>query len=117
MATFSKLLLSGSTNGQPILVAATATTGTTIHTAVSGTSSLDEVWLYAHNTSSSDVKLTLEWGGTTAPNNHIEISIGSEGTGAVLIAPGWIVNNSIVIRAFAATTNVINIVGYVNRIS
>lgn len=116
MATFSKLHLSGSTNGQPILVAATATPGTTIHTAVSGTSSLDEVWLYAHNTSGNAVKLTLEWGGTTSPNNHIEINIGAEGTGAVLIAPGWIMNNGLLIRAFAATTNVINIVGYLNRI-
>jgi hypothetical protein len=117
MATFSKLHLSGSTNGQPILVAATSGTGTTIHTAVTGTSSLDEIWLYAHNTSANPVKLTLQWGGTTAPNNDIEITIGSEGTGAVLIAPGWLLNNALLVRAFAATTNVINIVGYVNRIS
>jgi hypothetical protein len=117
MATFSKLHLSGSTNGQPILVAATSGTGTTIHTAVTGTSSLDEIWLYAHNTSSSSVKLTLQWGGTTAPNNDIEITIGAEGTGAVLIAPGWLLNNGLLVRAFAGTTNVINIIGYVNRIS
>ena len=43
MATFTKTLLSGSTNGKAILVAATATPGTTIHTAVAGTSSLDEM--------------------------------------------------------------------------
>jgi hypothetical protein len=117
MATFSKLPLSASSNGQPVLVAATSGTGTTIHTAVSGTSSLDEIWLYANNTSSSTVKLTLQWGGTTAPNNDIEINIGSEGTGAILIAPGWLLNNGLLVRAFAATTNVINIIGYVNRIS
>jgi hypothetical protein len=117
MATFSKLPLSASTNGQPVLVAATSGTGTTIHTAVTGTSSLDEIWLYAHNTSSSIVKLTLQWGGTTAPNNDIEIDIGPEGIGAVLIAPGWLLNNALLVRAFAATTNVINIIGYVNRIS
>jgi hypothetical protein len=51
MATFSKELLSGSTNGKAIKVAETATAGTTIHTAVSGTASFDEVWLYAHNSS------------------------------------------------------------------
>ena len=117
MATFSKQLLSGSTNGKGILVAATATAGTVVHTAVSGTSSFDEVWLYAHNTSASTVKLTIEWGGATAPNDHIEINIGAEGTGLILIAPGILLQNSLVVRAFASTANVLNIFGYVNRIA
>lgn len=117
MATFTKVLLSGSTNGRGILVAATATAGTVVHTAVSGTSSLDEIWLYAHNTSASAVKLTLEWGGVTAPNDHIEINVGAEGTGLILVAPGILLQNSLVVRAFAGTANVLNIFGYVNRIS
>ena len=117
MATYTKQLLSGSTNGKAIKVAATATPGTTIHTAVSGTSSIDEVWLYAHNTSSSVVKLTIEWGEATAPDGNIEINIGAEGTGMILIAPGIPLQNGLVIKAFAGTTNVINIFGYVNRIS
>ena len=87
MATFTKTLLSGSTNGKAIKVVQTATAGTTIHTAVSGTSSLDESWLYAHNSSASTVKLTLEWGEATAPDGNIEINIGAEGTGLVLVAP------------------------------
>ena len=116
MATYSKQLLSGSTNGKGIKVAATATAGTTIHTAVSGTSSIDEVWLYAHNTSASVVKLTLEWGGVAAPDDHIEINIGAEGTGMILIAPGILLQNGLVVRAFAGTANVLNIFGYVNRI-
>jgi len=117
MATFTKTLLSGSTNGKAIKVAATTTAGTTIHTAVSGTSSLDEVWLYAHNSSAATVKLTLEWGEATAPDGNIEINIGAEGTGLVLIAPGILLQNSLVIKAFAATTNVVTITGYVNRIA
>ena len=116
MATFSKQLLSGSTNGKGVLVAATATAGTVLHTAIAGTSSFDEVWLYAHNTSSGAVKLTIEYGGTTAPNDHIEINIGAEGTGLVLVTPGILLQNGLVIRAFAGTANVINIFGYVNRI-
>ena len=115
MATFSKQLLSGSTNGKGIKIAATATAGTLVHTAVTGTSSLDEVWLYANNTSSSSVKLTLEWGEATAPDGNIEITIGAEGTGLILIAPGILLQNGLEIRAFAATTNVINVFGYVNR--
>lgn len=109
-------MLSGSTNGKGIKVAQTATAGTTIHTAVAGGSSFDEVWLYAHNTSSSAVKLTLEWGGVAAPDDHIEINIGPEGTGLILVAPGILINNGLLIRAFAGTANVINIFGYVNRI-
>lgn len=117
MATYSKQLLSGSTNGKAIKVAASATPGTTIHTAVAGTSSFDEVWLYANNTSSTTVKLTIEWGEATAPDGNIEINIGAEGTGLILIAPGILLQNSLVIKAFAATANVVNIFGYVNRIA
>ena len=117
MATFTKTLLSGSTNGKAIKVVATATAGTTIHTAVSGSSSLDEVWLYAHNSSATAVKLTLEWGEATAPDGNIEINIGAEGTGLVLVAPGILLQNSLVIKAFAATANVVTLTGYVNRIA
>ena len=117
MATFTKTLLSGSTNGKAIKVAATSTAGTTIHTAVSGTASFDEVWLYAHNSSAATVKLTLEWGEATAPDGNIEINIGSEGTGLVLVSPGLLLTNSLVVKAFAATANVVTITGYVNRIA
>ena len=117
MATYSKQFLSGSTNGKAIKIAASATPGTLLHTAVAGTTSIDEVWLYAHNTSATSVKLTLEWGGTTDPDDTIEINLGAEGTGAVLVSAGWIIQNSLVIRAFASTANVVNIVGYVNRIA
>jgi hypothetical protein len=116
MPTYSKQLLSGSTNGRGILVAATATAGTLIHTAVSGTSSLDEIWLYAHNTSATAVKLTIEWGGVTSPNDLIEVTIPVDGTGLVLVAPGLLLQNGLVVRAFAGTANVLNIFGYVNRI-
>ena len=84
MATYSKQFLSGSTNGKAIKVAATATPGTTVHTAVSGTSSIDELWIYAMNTSNSNVKLTLEWGEATSPDGHIEVTVLAE-TGLVCI--------------------------------
>ena len=116
MATFSKVLLSGSTNGKAILVAATATAGTTIHTATSGSTDLDEIWLYAVNSSASTVKLTLEWGEATAPNGNIELTINAE-AGLVLLTPGLLLQNSLVVKAFAATANVITIHGFVNRIT
>ena len=115
MATFSKIPLSGSTNGRGILVAATTTPGTLIHTAVSGTTSFDEVWLYCQNTSTSSVALDIEFGGTTTADN-IEITILGE-SGLVLVVPGLFLNNSLVVRAWAGTTNVLAIHGYVNRVS
>lgn len=107
-------LLSGSTNGRPVLVVATATAGTLIHTAVNVAGQFDEVWLWAHNTSASAVKLTLETGGVTAPNDHIEITIPPE-SGLVPLLPGVRFNGGVVIRAFAASASVLNIVGNVNR--
>lgn len=119
MATFSKQILSGSTDGKAIKVAATATAGTTIHTGSTTTTTLDEVWLYAVNTSASDVKLTIEWGGTASPDDHIEYTVKAE-NGLYLIVPGLILKGNataLVVRAFAATANVICISGYVNRIT
>ncbi len=116
MAVFDKRELSASTNGRPIKVVATSSTGTTIHTAVAGTTNLDEIWLYAVNSDTTDRKLTLEWGGTTAPDDLIEETIPAEG-GLFLVAPGLLLQNGLLVTAFAATANVILIHGFVNRIT
>jgi hypothetical protein len=119
MATFSKTILSGSTDGKGIKVAATATAGTTVHTGSSTPTTLDEIWLYAVNTSASDVKLTVEWGGVASPDDHIEYTVKAE-NGLYLIAAGLLIKGNatpLVVRAFAATTNVIVVHGYVNRIT
>lgn len=119
MATYSKQILSGSTDGKAIKVAATASSGTTIHTASTTTTTLDEVWLYAVNSSASDVKLTIQWGGTTSPDDDIEYTVKAE-NGLYLIVPGLILKGNataLVVRAFAGTANVITVSGYVNRIT
>ena len=72
MATYTKAILSGSTDGKQILVTATTSSGTTIHTAVSGTTNIDEVWLYATNNDTASVNLTILWGGSTSPNDYIQ---------------------------------------------
>lgn len=115
-ATFTKYAFSGSTSGKAVKVSATATTGTTIHTAVSGTSSWDEVWLYATNNDAAAVNLTLEWGTTTAADGNIQLSIPAK-SGLTLVLPGLILQNGMVLTAFAGTADVILITGYVNRIA
>ena len=119
MATFTKKILSGSTDGKAIKVAATATAGTTIHTGSTTTTTLDEVWLYAVNTSASSVKLTIEWGEATAPDGNLEVTVLPE-AGLVTVIPGLLIKGNataLVVKAFAGTANVICIHGYVNQIT
>lgn len=118
MATYSRVLLSGSTDGLPISVVATSSPGTTIHTAVAGTGAYDEVYLWAANTSSSAVALSVQWGSTSDPAGMIckGVSIPANSPPIPLV-PGITLNNGSVVRAFAGTTAVINITGQVNRIS
>lgn len=114
MSLFSKVQLSGSTSGRNVKVAATATPGTLIHTAHA--SALDEIWLWAVNSDASDHKLTIEFGGTTAPDDLVEFTVPAE-DGPHLIVPGWILTGGLVVRGFAASANLVLVNGYVNRIT
>jgi len=122
MATFTKLTLqpAGTTGtGLGVKVAATATAGTAIHTASTTPATIDEVWLYAVNTSASSVKLTIEWGQADAPDGNIELTVLPE-AGLVTVIPGLVLQGNAtakVVRAFAATANVIVMHGFVNRIA
>jgi len=108
--------LSGSTDGLGILVVATATAGTLIHTAVTGTTNFDEVWLWAYNSHTSAVKLTIEYGGVTVPNNTIKKVIPAD-SGFYLVLPGLVLQNALVIRAFADTASKVVVYGYVNKMT
>jgi hypothetical protein len=120
MATYSKVLLSGSTQGKAIKVAATASAGTTIHATGTSATIEDEIWLYAYNSSSVTVALTIQFGGTTAVDNDIKLSIPAT-SGLTLVIPGLILTGTgsaaNTVAAYAATANVITISGYVNRIT
>lgn len=97
---------------------ATATAGTTIHTAVAGTTAgtFDEVWLYATNNHTANVNLTIEFGSATAPNDNIQLSIPNK-TGIYLVVPGLILQNGATVKAFASVASVISIQGWVNAIT
>jgi len=122
MATFSKIALqpAGTTgDGLGILVAATATAGTAIHTASSTATTIDELWLYAYNNHSADILLTIEFGGVTAPKDVIKDTITTR-DGLILVVAGLVIQGNAtpkVVRAFAATANQISLFGYVNRIT
>ena len=120
MATYTKIKLSGSTQGRAIKVAATASTGTTIHATGTSSSIIDEVWLYAYNSSTAAVLLTVQYGGTTAIDDDIKITIPSQ-SGLTLVVPGLMLTGTgaaaNTIYAYAGTTNVVTVSGYVHRIS
>jgi len=120
MATYTKTLLSGSSQGQPITVVQTASTGTTIHATGTSSTTIDEVWLYANNTSSSPVLLTVQFGGTATPQNAKPITLAPQ-SGDVLIVAGLPLTGTgsvaTTVYAYAATASVITISGYVNRIA
>lgn len=110
MATFTPLVLSGSTNGRGILITTTATLGDTIHTEAS-TSGLTLLYLWAVNSSASPVKLTVEFGGVTDPDDLIEFTVPAE-DGLYNIVPGMYLSGGVVVTAFAGTGNVVMVHGH-----
>lgn len=120
MATFTKVKLSGSTQGNGVKVVATSNPGTTIHATGTASTTIDEVWLYGYNSDTAAVVVTLQFGGTATPDNDIKLSLPPQG-GLALIAPGVVVTGSGsvggTVYAYAGTANKVVLYGYVNRIA
>lgn len=114
MATYTPVIASGSTNGRQIKITTTSSPGDTLHTAHA--TDIDEVSIWAINTDTSPRKLTIQLGGTTSPDDLIEQTIQPE-AGEVLIVDAARLTGSVVVKAFAATANVVNCRVSVNRIS
>lgn len=114
--TVSRIPLSFSTHGRGIKVGATSSPGTDIHTATSSTTDCDVITLYAYNSSASAVNLTIQWGGTTSVDDDIKLSIPAT-SGLTLVVPDLVLRNSLLLEAYAGTTNVVTIHGFVNRVA
>lgn len=111
-AIYSRDHLSGLTDGVVAPIANTSTPGSTLHTAHA--TSIDSVWLYVSNPSSSDETITVEWGGTGSGNQWTE-TIKAE-SGPVLVAPGLPLTNSKTVAAFSSTpSNSLNYWGHYIR--
>jgi hypothetical protein len=115
MALFTKQKLSGSTDGKPIQITATASPGTTLHTAVAGASDFDEIWLYAINRGSVDYTLTIQWGDTVAASQIVQVI--PYQAGLFLCVPGLLLQNAQIVRAFCTNNANVSISGFVNRIT
>lgn len=119
MATlYSIEKLSGSTDGKGIKVAATAIgSGTTIHTAIAGTTDIDLITLMAvNNDVDGEVRtLTLGWGGTTDPDDLIVVSVPCK-AGMFLITDRLPLQNGLVVKAAIDEANDVIIFGHVQRV-
>ena len=119
MGAIQKLGLSGSSQGTPIQIVATATPGTTLHTTGTSATVIDEVWIYATNNDTVQRNIIIEYGGSGTAS---EISVGVPSkSGLTIVLPGTIFTGTGVagntIRGYASATNVINVIGYINRMT
>ena len=115
--TLSSTLLSASTDGRPIAVAATSSPGTTIHTATADVGSeRDQIDIYASNIDSVSRTLTLQWGGTTTADQIGPITLAAN-SGDVLIVVNKPLQNNLIIKAYASAANIVNVTGNVRRLT
>jgi hypothetical protein len=115
--TQSSSAVSSGTGGT---VTVSASPPTTVHTTGTSSTIEDEVWLYAYNSSSAPVALTIYFGATVSPDDNVRLSIPST-SGLTLVVPGLILTGTgsagNTVSASAATANVVTVSGYVNRIA
>ena len=123
MATYSKEFFTGCAadqGGTGIALAVDSGTFTTIHTTPTTTTTLDEIWMYAVNSHSADLKVTIQFGGVEEPEDFIETTVTAE-SGLVLLVPGLILQGMAstgqIILGAAATGDEVAVYGYVNRIT
>lgn len=112
----TKIIPSGSAgtpDGTPIKVVAVATVGTLFHTAHA--TALDEINMWLANIDTIDHVVTVEFGAATSPDFNIKMTVPARDT--VVAIAGIPLTNSKTVRVFADLTNVVNMFGYVNRIT
>jgi hypothetical protein len=110
---YIKRILTGDSHGRGILISTNSDPGTLITTVDSGTSDalLQEVFLWADNSHTSDIVLTIKRGSATMAPITIPFR-----KGLFLVLPGIPLRNGLEIRAFAETTDLIRVYGYVNEV-
>ena len=117
MATISRNILSGSTNGRPLALAADSGTFTTVHTGPTTAADMIEAWVWISNISTSQEIVTIAIGGT-ADGDKIKIKVPAEST--VLALPGITIKgdggSGIAITAASTNASKCNATGYINLI-
>ena len=113
------MTLSAATNGAPIKITATATPGTTIHTATTSDmpEGCDEVWLWVGSTSAAVINATLHISSGALDAQSINFNVPAAYNGPISVLQGHRVCDGVVVTATASVAERINVWGNVNRIS
>jgi hypothetical protein len=114
VATLTKITLSPQADGDGIRVSTASPidgSDTTIHTAQSGTTHIDEVYLWASSKHTADVDLHVQWGDST---DAIIITIPPK-VGLIPVVTGLVICDSNVVTASASTVDVVTLFGYAVR--
>lgn len=103
---------SGSTHFRGVKVAATGTPGTTFHTGQASTTLTDVLTVYISNFDTVGRRVTLEWGGTTSPDDLMVFDVPAKSI--ICAVPDLGIRNSLVCKAFCDVANVTMIFGFFN---
>jgi len=120
MASFTKGLLSATvaTDGDAYAV---GTSMTIVHVGPTVATSIDEIWIYATNSSAADAVLSIGWGANVAAlGNLIKLTIPKQ-AGLKLVIPGLILKGDVSaghgVQCLSSIASGISLTGYVNHIT
>jgi len=113
MSEWTKEILSGSTHGRGIKITQAATPGDLVHMAINDTDLIDEVYLFAVHNHTTYVDVTVEFGGTTDPDDLIVTRM--QPRQEYVICPGHPLRNNLAVRVFASVADVVAVFGHVHR--
>jgi hypothetical protein len=106
---------SASVGGGLIVVVATATPGTLVHTVPLSGLEFQRIVIYATNSDTVNRDLTIEWGAAGAANQST-ITLGAK-RGFVVVVPDFKLQKGLVVRAFASAASVIRLYVSVGEIT
>ena len=115
MATYSRSLFSGATNGRPLALSLSTNTST-VHTCGTSTTAYSEVYLWANNVTGASVNMTLQFGTGTSDRVCSDLSIPANSP-PIPILTGQNITGGVSLSGYASAANAINVEGYINVIS
>ena len=126
MATLTKHLLSqvDSISSRRFIVTSTeASAANVFHKTGTTSTTLDELWIYAHNYGAADTEVTFLMGLTGLPatvdgnvSESVAVTIPFK-SGRALVFDGILMSHGLSAAAYASTSSSITLDGFVNRIA
>lgn len=106
------------TNGKPIPITGTDSTGeTTVYTATSTVNTYDEVYMYVSNSSATAGTVTVAIGSTANASDCVTVDLAVEANQTMLmVIPGLRIDNGVTIKAYKDSSSTINAHLVVNRV-